>query len=68
MRVLNCENATNYLIEKITESLNIVAPLKTKTFNEKYDKSWVTPSISISLAHKAKLYTKSIKQPPPTPR
>ena len=58
MRVMNCDKATHYLIEKITESLDIVAPIETKTFNEKHDNDWMTPGISISLAHKAKLYKK----------
>ena len=58
MRVMNCDEATNYLIDKITESLDIVAPIETKTFNEKHDNDWMTPGISISLAHKARLYKK----------
>ena len=58
MRVMNCEKATNYLIDKITESLDIVAPIETKTFNEKHDNDWITPGISTSLAQKARLYKK----------
>ena len=58
MRAMNCEGATNYLIEKITESLDIVAPIETKTMNVRHDNHWVTPGIAISLSKQAKLYKK----------
>ena len=50
--------ATNFLIEKITESLDIVAPIETKTMNVRHDNHWVTPGIAISLKQQAKLFKK----------
>ena len=65
LNTLNIDNGYDYLVNKITEALNLYAPEKTKKFNNKYlpKNIWMTPGLINSLKKKNKLFNKQKGKP-----
>ena len=49
MRSMNCESATAFLVDKITEAMDIVAPVEMKEISGNTMNTWKTKAINISL-------------------
>ena len=56
MESMNCETATAFLIDKITEAMDIVAPIETKEIKGNIINTWKTRAINISLSRQMSLY------------
>ena len=56
---LDLEQSTNHLIDRITEALDIVAPIETKEVGLRKLNPWLTEGIRTSLKNGQKLYRKS---------
>ena len=48
MRSMDCESATAFLVEKITEAMDIVAPFETKDIRGNTMNTWKTKAINIT--------------------
>ena len=60
---MNLDMATDHLISRIEEAMDIVAPIETREFDLRKTVSWMTEGLSISLKHSRKLYRKSKLSP-----
>ena len=58
MRDLNCAEATDFLIDKITKALDLLAPVETKELKSYSSNSWITQGIKISLQTQNSLLVK----------
>ena len=56
MESMDCETATAFLIDKITEAMDIVAPVETKEIEGNTMNTWKTKAINISLNKQRSLY------------
>ena len=56
MRSMNCESATAFLVDKITEAMDIVAPVEMKEISGNTMNTWKTKAINISLNKQRALY------------
>ena len=56
MESMNCETATAFLIDKITEAMDIVAPIETKELKGNTINTWKTKAIKICLNKQRSLY------------
>ena len=59
MESMDVNDSTNHLIERITEAMDIVAPVETKEVKVQTINPWLTPGISISLKASRKMYKKN---------
>ena len=65
MATLKCEESTEFLQNKIIETLDIFAPVEMKTIKLKVENQWLTTGIIISLATSNKLYRRASKRKNP---
>ena len=57
--IINCtniESSTKKLEDLITEAMDIVAPIESKTLGKRPINQWLTPGTLISIKHSTKLY------------
>ena len=52
----NIETSTKNLENVITEAMDIVAPIESKTMGKRPINQWLTPGTLISIKHSTKLY------------